>query len=319
MGKKLLERVSETLHLKHYSSRTEKSYLQWIKRFILYHDKTHPEQLGAREIRNFLSHLVEDKNVAASTQKQALNAISFLYKKVLNIEIGSIGEIEKPKGYKKLPVVFTHSEAILVIHNLKNETRLIASLLYGAGLRLSECISLRIKDIDFSMSQIVIRNAKGQKDRVTLLPDSIIPELKLQINKAALVHKQDLLNGAGLVSMPNALAKKFPTASKSQGWQYIFPAANLSEDNDNKTRRHHINPSVVQKAVKKAIKDAKILKHAGCHTLRHSFATNLLQNGYDIRTIQELLGHKSVKTTMIYTHVLNKGGLGVRSPLDVAL
>lgn len=318
MGKKLLELVSETLRLKHYSRRTEKSYLQWIKRFIIYHDKTHPNLLGPTEIRDFLSDLVKKRDVAASTQKQALNAISFLYKKVLDIEIGDIGKIEKPKKYKKLPVVFSHSEAITVLNNLKGACRLIASLLYGSGLRLSEGLSLRVKDIDFSNSQILIRDAKGSKDRVTLLPDSIIPDLKLQINKVILLHKQDLIDGAGFVRMPNALSLKYPNANRSQGWQYVFPSSQLCQDDKTSNKvRHHINESVVQKAVKAAIKNSNILKPSGCHTLRHSFATNLLQNGYDIRTIQELLGHKSLKTTMIYTHVINKGGFGVRSPLDI--
>ena len=318
MGKKLLDLVSETLRLKHYSHRTEKSYLQWIKRFILFHNKQHPENLGAKEIRDFLSFLVKSKNVSASTQKQALNAISFLYKKVLRIEIGDIGSIARSKRYKKLPVVFSHSEALSVINKLSGQIKLIAALLYGSGLRLSECLNLRIKDIDFSNYQIVVRNAKGNKDRITLLPDSIVPELKLQVNKCLLLHKEDLLAKGGFVKLPNALALKYPNANRSEGWQFLFPSQNTYYDKDLKQKfRHHIHESVIQKAIKIAINDSKIFKHAGCHTLRHSFATNLLQNGYDIRTIQELLGHKSVKTTMIYTHVIKKGGFGVKSPLDV--
>lgn len=320
MGKKLLEVVRESLRLRQYSFRTEKSYIQWIKRFIIFNDKTHPEFLGANEIREFLSDLVKSKNVSESTQKQALNAISFLYKKVLNIEIGDIGKIEKPKKYKKLPVVFSHSEAISVISNLTKENKLIASLLYGSGLRLSECLSLRIKDVDFANFQIIVRDGKGKKDRITLLPESLIPELKLQINKTIILHKQDLLDGNGYVRLPNALSLKYPSAEKSAGWQYVFPSPALTKDErSGKFVRHHLNESVIQKAVKISINNAGILKQAGCHTLRHSFATNLLQNGYDIRTIQELLGHKSVKTTMIYTHVINKGGFGVRSPLDLSL
>jgi len=317
MGKKLLEQVKDVLRLKHYSLRTEKAYLSWIKRYIIYHNKQHPSKLSEKHVKEFLTYLVRELTVSASTQKQALNAIVFLYKKVLVSPLANIGKIEKPKKYKALPVVFSHSEALAVITNLMSSEYLMASLLYGSGLRLLECLRLRIKDVDFANKQLIVRNGKGSKDRITVLPELLVPKLKIQINKAIALHNQDLSDGYGNTILPDALARKYPSAARSAAWQFIFPSSKRCTDPiSGIITRYHVHESTLQKAVKKAIQVAGINKMAGCHTLRHSFATNLLQNGYDIRTIQELLGHKSVKTTMIYTHVLNKGGLGVRSPLD---
>jgi len=315
--KKILDLVRESIRLKHYSIRTEEAYVNWIKRYILFHNKEHPADLSEGHIRKFLSHLALKQKVAASTQNQALNAIVYLYKNILKIELGDLGSIERAKRSRSIPVVFSPPEVKNVLSNMSGVNKLMASLLYGTGMRLMECVRLRIKDVDFSNNQILVRDGKGNKDRVTILPEKLKEILKIQIKRVKLTHQQDLLEGFGTVHLPNALAKKYPSAGKSIGWQYLFPAPKRSKDpRSDKTHRHHIHESVLQKAVSTAIKKTKIEKPASCHTFRHSFATHLLENGYDIRTVQELLGHANVKTTMIYTHVLNKGGMAVKSPLD---
>ena len=314
---RLLERVRSTLRLKHMSLKTEKSYLYYIKQFILFHHKRHPREMGVEEIRAYLSHLAVDKNVAASTQNVARNALLFLYKEVLQIELPFIDGIKPAKRPKRLPVVFTREEIRIILANLSGVHHLMASLLYGSGLRLTECLNLRVKDVDFGYQQIIVRDGKGSKDRVTMLPKSTVEGLKLQLENAKYLHQQDLAQGYGAVYLPYALERKYPNANREWAWQFVFAANNRSKDpRSGIVRRHHIYPDSLQRAVKKAIRQTGITKRASCHTFRHSFATHLLEDGYDIRTVQELLGHKDVRTTMIYTHVLNLGGKGVRSPLD---
>jgi len=319
MGKiKLLVQIRHEIRLKHYSIRTEEAYIKWIKRFILHHGKQHPKDMGVNEIREFLTYLAVKKNVAASTQNQALNAIAFLYNAVLKKPMGEIGEIVWAKRPPKLPVVFTKTEVIQVFENLQGNFNLIAGLLYGSGLRLLEALRLRVKDVEFSKNQIIVRDGKGGKDRVTMLPESIKEHFQLHLNKVKALHEEDVLEGFGEVYLPFALAGKYPNAPKEWAWQYVFPSHKRSIDpRSGKIRRHHTSETSIQRAVKSAIHKAKIHKNGSCHTLRHSFATHLLQDGYDIRTVQELLGHKNVNTTMVYTHVLNRGGKGVRSPLDI--
>jgi len=315
--KKLIEQIRDKIRLKHYSIRTEKTYVDWAKRFILYNNKRHPLELGEKEINAYLTFLAVKVKVAASTQNQALNAIIFMYQEVLNKNIGDIGMFKFAKRPEKIPVVLTKEEAGQLFKHLNGINRIMAGLLYGAGMRLMECVRLRIKDVDFGYNQMIIRDGKGSKDRVTLLPSSIKKQLALQIKKVKLIHEQDLTDGFGEVYLPNAIDKKYKNAGRETGWQYVFPSVKRSVDpRSGIERRHHISEAVLQKAIKKAIIAAGIVKSASCHTLRHSFATHLLENGYDIRTVQELLGHKDIRTTMIYTHVLNKGGLAVRSPLD---
>lgn len=314
---KLLEQVRFVLRVKHYSLKTEQSYIHWIKDFIHFHNKRHPKDMAGKEISEYLSHLAVKEKVSASTQNQALCSIVFLYKQVLGIDLENFQEIQWAKKPKRLPVVFSAGEAREVLSKLKDTSWIMAMLLYGAGLRLTECLQLRVKDIDFDYKQITVRSGKGEKDRVTLLPGKLIKPLKKQIEFVKKVHEFDLKNGYQSVYLPYALEKKYPHAGKELGWKFIFPASQISADpRSGILRRHYIHESVLQKAVKKAIRDAGITKHAGCHTLRHSFATRLLEKGYDIRMIQELMGHNDVKTTMIYTHVINKGGLGVTSPAD---
>ncbi|MCB0307301.1 MAG: integron integrase [Calditrichaeota bacterium] len=314
---KLLDQVRNQLRLKHYSIRTEESYVNWIRRFILFHKKRHPREMGAPEVATFLTHLAVKGQVAASTQNQALSAILFLYREVLNINLEDFSSFVRAKRPEKLPVVFTKSEVRRVLDQLEGIHKLMGVLLYGSGLRLMECVRLRVKDVDFEYSQITVRDAKGQKDRITMLPKSIHPHLQLHIKKVRVIHEEDLLEGYGEVYLPYALDRKYPNASKEWHWQYVFPASKRSHDpRSGKTRRHHYDESNVQKIIKTAIARAGVNKPGSCHSLRHSFATHLLENGYDIRTVQELLGHKDLKTTMIYTHVLNKGGRGVNSPFD---
>lgn len=314
---KLLDQVRHTIRLKHYSRRTEEAYVNWIKRYIFFHNKKHPADMGAEEIRNFLVYLAVTKKVAASTQNQAMNAILFLYREVLHKDLGQIENLIKAKKSPKLPVVFTREEAARVLENLHGTYKLIASLMYGSGLRLMECLRLRVKDIDFNYQQIIVRDGKGEKDRVTMLPQKLIEHLQLHLKRVAALHKEDLHEGYGEVYLPYALAEKYPNAPKEWAWQYVFPSTRRSLDpRSGKIRRHHAAESAIQKAVKEAIRKTGIAKNGSCHTFRHSFATHLLEDGYDIRTVQELLGHKDVKTTMIYTHVINRGGKGVKSPLD---
>jgi len=314
---KLLDIVRTELRTRHYSIRTEKAYLGWIKRFILFHNKQHPSNLGTSEIRSFINYLAIKKKVSASTQNQALQSILFLYKQILKTEVGWIEEIKRVERIRHIPVVFSRKEAKIILSNMKGVTRLIASLLYGSGLRLNECLRLRIKDIDFDYKQIIIRDGKGEKDRRTTLPLSLVRALQKQIKKVKAIHQGDLKKGFGKAPLPYALSQKYPNAGKEFGWQFLFPAENLSYDEKQKFKfRYHIHSSTIQKAIKEALKKSEINKAGSPHTFRHSFATHMLETGYDIRTVQELLGHKDVRTTMIYTHVLNKGGLGVRSPLD---
>jgi integron integrase len=314
---KLLDQMRAVLRLKHMSFRTEEVYVSWVRRFILFHDKRHPKDMGAEEIRAFLIHLAVQDKVAASTQNGALNALVFLYRHVLKQPFPDLGELERAKRPRRVPTVFTMEEVTTVLAQLTGVHRLMASLLYGAGLRLMECARLRVKDVDFAYHQITVRDGKGQQDRVTILPQSVDETLQRHLAKVKLLHEEDVAEGYGEVYLPYALARKYPHAGTSWVWQYAFPASRRSIDpRSGIERRHHLSEAVLQRAVKRAIHQAKIPKRGSCHTLRHSFATHLLERGYDIRTVQELLGHKDVSTTMVYTHVLQRGGKGVRSPLD---
>jgi integron integrase len=309
--------VRTVIRLKHLSIRTEQAYVQTIKRFILFHNKRHPETMGAPEIRAYLAYLAIEGQVAASTQNVALSALLFLYREVLRIELPHIDNIERAAQPTRLPVVFSRTEVKAVLAHLHGTYHLMASLLYGAGLRVMECVRLRIKDLDFAYHQITVCDGKGAKDRMTMLPSSLTETLQRHLAKTKLLHAEDLAEGFGAVYLPYALARKYPTAATEWGWQYVFPASKRSLDpRSGVMRRHHIAEDGLQRAVKAAVRQAGIAKAGSCHTLRHSFATHLLENSYDIRTVQELLGHADVRTTMIYTHVLNRGGHGVRSPLD---
>ena len=316
---KLLDQTRRVIRLKHYSIRTEESYVQWIKRFILFHGKRHPKDMGESEIRDFLTHLAVEGRVAASTQNQALSALLFFYQEVLRQKIGWVEDVVRAKRPQKMPVVFTRQEAAAVLAQTSGTNRLMANLLYGCGLRLMECVRLRVKDVDFGNQQILVRDGKGQKDRVTVLPAVLHETLQRHLTRVKTLHDDDLAEGYGTVHLPFALERKYPNAHRQWAWQYVFPASKRSVDpRSGCQQRHHVAETVVQRAVKEAIRAAGVHKAASCHTFRHSFATHLLINGYDIRTVQELLGHKDVSTTMIYTHVLNKPGVSVRSPLDVA-
>ncbi|MEK6591801.1 MAG: integron integrase [Pseudomonadota bacterium] len=314
---RLLDLVRGVLRRKHYSIRTEQSYIEWIKRFILFHGKRHPKEMGKAEVTAFLTHLAVRRNVAASTQNQALSAILFLYREVLELELEWVDGFERSKRPARLPVVLTLAEAHSVLAQLEGTKWLMASLLYGAGLRLMECLRLRVKDVDFGYGQILVRDGKGAKDRVTMLPAVLVEPLKAHLDKVRALHQRDLEAGYGAVYLPHALERKYPRAPREWGWQYIFPSRKLSTDpHSGAIRRHHLDEDVLQRAVKEATRLADVRKPVSCHAFRHSFATHLLEAGYDIRTVQELLGHSDVSTTMIYTHVMNKGGRGVRSPLD---
>jgi integron integrase len=314
---KLLDRVRWLLRAKHYSIRTERAYADWIRRFILFHGKRHPQEMGETEIANFLSHLVVEKNVSAATQNQAFSALLFLYQQVLDRKLPFIDQVERAKRPAKVPVVLTKAETGKILAGLSGDHRLMAELLYGAGLRLMECVRLRVKDVDFGYNQIVVRDGKGRRDRVTILPSRLKRRLGLHLEKVRAIHQADLASGHGSVYLPFALDRKYRKANRSWVWQYVFPSDKLSIDpRSGETRRHHTNEKTLQNAVHRAIRKAGIAKAASCHTFRHSFATHLLETGCDIRNVQELLGHKDVSTTMIYTHVLNRPGLGIRSPLD---
>jgi integron integrase len=315
---RLFDQVRQAIRRKHYSYRTEQSYLHWVKRYIHFHNKRHPNEMAETEIAAFLTHLAVDRKVSASTQNQALNALLFLYKHVLGRDIAQIEGVTRAKSRATLPVVLTRDELRTMLQRIQGREWVMASLMYGSGLRLRECVSIRVKDIDFGFHQIVVRNGKGGKDRVTPLPQTLFGPLEQQLEDAKRVWQCDRLDGFGECSMPPALARKFTGAAREWLWQYIFPASKRSRDPfSGRWKRHHIDVSVVQRAVKQAVQKTGLTKPATCHTLRHSFATHLLESGHDIRTIQELLGHKDLKTTMIYTHVLCKGGHGVRSPLDM--
>ncbi len=315
--KKLLDQVRDAIRIKHYSQKTEESYVNWIKRFIFFHNKRHPLEMNSAEIEVFLSHLALHEHVAASTQNQAFSALLFLYREVLKKNLDNPIDSVRAKKPKRVPVVLTKEEAARIIQSMSGVCQLMAKLLYGSGLRLSECVQLRVKDIDFSQRQITVRDSKGMQDRVTILPESLIKPIQEHLLRVRQLHQDDLKHGHGAVELPFALKRKYPDADREWGWQFVFPSAQLSPGkSDGVVRRFYMSETTLQRAVKEAVRRAGIAKPAGCHTFRHSFATHLLQNGYDIRTVQELLGHKDVKTTMIYTHVLNRGGLAVRSPLD---
>jgi integron integrase len=314
---RLLDRVRSAIRVRHYSIRTEQAYVQWIRRFILFHRKRHPAEMGGAEIAAFLTHLAVEGNVAESTQNQALNAIVFLYRVVLEMKIDDLGQVVRARKPRRLPVVVTLAETRAVLSRLEGVHRLAAELLYGAGLRLLECVGLRVKDLEFARGEIVVRDGKGRRDRVTMLPERVRKGLSVQLALARAIHEADLSAGFGSVYLPTALARKYRGADRDWPWQYVFPSEKRARDpRSGVVRRHHLSESTLQRAVKRAIREAQIVKPASCHSCRHSFATHLLENGYDIRTVQELLGHRSVTTTMVYTHVLNRGGKGVRSPLD---
>jgi integron integrase len=314
---KLLDQVRDRIRVKHYSIRTETQYVQWIRRFILFHGKRHPRDLGAPEVEAFLTHLAVEGNVAAATQNQALSALLFLYKEVLGIDLPWLKDVTRAKRPQRLPVVLTRDEVRAVLGKMDGVYGLLARLLYGTGMRLMEVIRLRVKDIEFTRSEIRVRDGKGAKDRVTMLPESVKADLQAHLVKRRELFERDLLAGKAAVYLSDALAKKYPNAPTEWGWQYAFPSGSYSVDpRSGEERRHHLDEKLLQRAMKRAVQAAGLAKPATPHTLRHSFATHLLEHGQDIRTIQELLGHKDVATTMIYTHVLNKGGRGVVSPLD---
>lgn len=314
---RLLDQVREIIRIKHYSIRTEQAYVQWIRRYILHHGKRHPRDMGAMEVSAFLSSLAITANVSASTQNQALNAILFLYRDVLKITLSWLDNVQRAKRPRHLPVVLTREEVKRVLAGLDGTVWLMAALTYGAGLRLMECLRLRVKDLELDRGELLIRDGKGQKDRVTMLPRNLVDPLRTHLSRVRQLHERDLEAGFGRVYLPFALDRKYSNADREWGWQYVFPSVRRSVDPRSAIeRRHHCDPSVLQRAMKQAVRDAQIIKPASVHTLRHSFATHLLESGYDIRTVQELLGHSDVKTTMIYTHVLNRGGRGVVSPLD---
>ena len=313
----LLTQMRSALRSRHYSVRTEKAYCLWAKRYIRYHGLRHPAELGEPEINAFLTHLAVERQVSASTQNQALAALLFLYRHVLGRPPGDLGEVVRARRSRHLPVVLTRDEVRSLLPRLQGDVWLIGSLLYGAGLRLNECLCLRVQDIDFAQVEITVRDGKGGKDRVTVLPHSVIGPLHEHLGRVKRLHDCDLAAGWGKVALPDAIERKYPTAATDWRWQWVFPQRGRWRDPETGGQgRHHIHETVAQRAVTAAVRASGMTKRASCHTLRHSFATHLLESGYDIRTIQELLGHKDVRTTMIYTHVLNRGGLGVRSPAD---
>lgn len=318
---RLLDQLRDKLRVKRYSIRTEAQYTQWVRRFILFHDKRHPRELGAKEVEAFLTHLAVEGKVAAATQNQALSALLFLYREVLEMDLPWLDGVVRAKRPARLPVVLTRNEVNAVLMRMEGTHGLMARLLYGTGMRLMECVRLRVKDVDFERAEILVRDGKGAKDRVTVLPRSLIPALQEHLQRRRLLYEDDLAKGMAEVYLPDALERKYPNAATDWGWQYIFVAGSYSVDprsrgGNERRRRHHMDEKLLQRAMKKAVLAAGLVKPATPHTLRHSFATHLLQAGYDIRTVQELLGHADVATTMIYTHVLNKGGRGVVSPLD---
>jgi integron integrase len=315
---KLLDQVRDKIRVKHYSIRTETQYLQWIRRFILFHGKRHPREMSAPEVEAFLSHLATVGNVSASTQNQALSALLFLYREVLGIDLPWMDTMVRAKKPRRLPVVLSRAEVARVLERMEGTYGLMARLLYGTGMRLMECARLRVKDVDFARREILIREGKGGKDRVTMLPEALVVPLKEHLGKRRRLYEDDLAKGMAGVYLPDALARKYPNSATEWGWQYVFPSGSYSVDpRSGHERRHHIDEKLLQRAMKRAVAASGIVKPATPHTLRHSFATHLLEGGYDIRTVQELLGHSDVSTTMIYTHVLNKGGRGVTSPLDM--
>jgi integron integrase len=312
-----MDQARDAIRRLHYSYRTEQAYLHWMKRFILFSGKRHPRELGASEVTAFLSNLATARNVAAATQNQALAALLFLYKEILNTPLPWLEQIQRAKRAVRKPTVLTADEVQLLLSHMRGAKWLMAGLLYGAGMRLRECLTLRVKDVDFGYRQILIRDGKGAKDRVTMLPEPIIKPLQAHLVRVKALHERDVAEGYGDVELPDALMRKYPRAPYEWAWKFVFPSHKRSVcPRTGVIRRHHVYENYVTRGVKEAARAAGIAKHVSCHTLRHSFATHLLENGYDIRTVQELLGHASVETTMIYTHVMNKGGRGVKSPLD---
>jgi integron integrase len=315
--RKLLHQTRQVIRFKHYSIRTEQSYIQWVQSFVTFHHNRNPLQMEAQEVKRYLSFLANDRKVSASTQNQALCALLFLYKEVLQQPLTWLDDFERCKRSNSLPVVFTKIEAQSVINQLEGTKWIMANLLYGAGLRLMECLRLRVKDIDFGFKRLNIHDGKGKKNRITILPEKLVLPLQTHLQRVKALHETDLKRGYGSVYLPDALNRKYPAAAQNWEWQYVFPSNKLSQDpKTGIVRRHHAGEQILQRSVKEAIRAAGITKAASCHTFRHSFATHLLQDGVDIRTVQELLGHKDVSTTMIYTHVLYKGPTAVRSPVD---
>lgn len=306
---KLLPRVRAALRLRHYSRRTEQAYIQWIRLFIRFHQLRHPVELGSAEVSAFLTHLAVDKRVSASTQNQALAALLFLYGEVLGGKVAWIANLVRAKQPRRMPVVLTRDEVRAVLAKMQGVPQLVARLLYGTGMRLLEGLALRVKDLDFGLNEITVRGGKGDRDRVTMLPDSLKAALRVHLEQVRRLHDKAVAAGAGSVDLPGALSAKYPGAGREWGWQWAFPATRGGSS-------QHLHPTVIQRAFRAAVQSSGVAKPAHCHTLRHSFATHLLESGYDIRTVQELLGHRDLRTTMIYTHVLNRGGLGVRSPAD---
>lgn len=314
---RLMEQLRDSLRVRHYSLRTERAYFEWARRFILFHGKRHPRDMGAMEVQAFLTHLAVERHVSPSTQNQAKAALVFLYRHVLDVDLPWLDEVIHAKRHPRLPVVLTPSEVRVLLDQLEGTMALVARLLYGTGMRLMEGLRLRVKDVEFERREIIVRDGKGGKDRVTMLPDRLVEPLRAHLEKVRLLHESDLAEGFGEVFLPDALAEKFKIAPQAWGWQWVFPSALRSVDpRSGIVRRHHLMPESVQKAIRLAARSGEIVKPVTPHVLRHSFATHLLATGHDIRTVQELLGHKDVETTMIYTHVLNRGGKGVPSPLD---
>lgn len=314
---KLLDLLRHRLRVRRYSRRTEEAYCQWVRRFVLYHERRHPAAMGEPEIASFLTHLATEKHVSASTQNQALQALLFLYKHVLDQPVGPVAGIKRAKVSRRLPVVLSVAEVRLIMGQMRGVSRLCAALMYGSGLRLAECISLRVKDVDFGRFEITVRAGKGNKDRRAPLPASVTPALQRHLARTRKRFELDLSRGLRGAALPDALSRKYPNADREWAWQWVFPASRVHVDHESRVhRRHHVHESGIQRAFAAAVRMAGIPKRATCHTLRHSFATHLLESGSDVRTIQELLGHTDLRTTMIYTHVLNRGGLGVKSPMD---
>ncbi len=314
---KLTALLRTALRARHYSRRTEEAYVRWLRRFVLFHGRRHPAELGPDDVGRFLSSLAEKSRVSAATQNQAASALLFFYRHVLQIPVGPIYEVVRAKSPRRLPVVLTRDEVRAMLAGLRSSSRLVAAILYGSGLRLLECLRLRVKDVDFGAGEIRVRRGKGGQDRVTLLPVTVRTDLQTHLSRVREQHRRDLARGAGFVELPNALDRKLPYASRQWAWQWVFPSTRVYRDRETRQfRRHHLHESVVQRAVARAVRETGLTKRATCHTFRHSFATHLLEDGYDIRTVQELLGHRDIRTTMVYTHVLNRGPLGVRSPAD---
>ncbi|MCK6529897.1 integron integrase [Myxococcota bacterium] len=315
--RKLLDELGDALRARHYSPRTESAYRQWVKRFVWHHGLRHPAGMGEREINAFLTHLAVEEKVSASTQNQALSALLFLYRHVLERAVGDLGEVVRARRPHRLPVVLTREEVRGVLDHMEGQYRILAGLMYGAGLRLTESLQIRVQDLDFAAGQVTVRDGKGSKDRVSMLPAALLSPLREHLDRVRRIHRSDLSEGWGRVTLPDALHRKYPNAPTDWRWQWVFPQEHRWYNAQTGLQgRHHLDPSLVQRAVRDAVAATGLTKRATCHTFRHSFATHLLEDGYDIRTVQELLGHRDVRTTMIYTHVLNRGPRGVRSPMD---